>query len=146
MIATIFPVLIGQKSFAKFICKRKDCQNIYSTFEILNISFFPLWLLFRHPRKAWVAGKVNGQTSLRLKGKPCFTSLCKVWISLGSEIPPGKDSIITSLESIKMQRIIYFALVRPQDNECYGSKDVFGLVIALDGLVGFKSSLGIRTK
>jgi len=45
-----------------------------------------------------------------------------------------------------MQRIIYFALVRPQDKECNDSKDVFGLVIALDGLVGFKSSLGIRMK
>lgn len=138
----IFLGLIGQISFAKFICKRKHCQNIYSTLEILNISFFPMW----HPREARVAGKVNGQTSLRLKEKPCFTSLCKVWISLGSDIPPGKDSIITSPESIKMQRIIYFALVRPQDNECCDSKDVFGLVIALDGLVGFKSSLGIRTK
>lgn len=67
-------------------------------------------------------------------------------MSLGSDIHLGKDSIITSLESIKMQRIIYFALVRPQDNKCYDSKDVFGLVNALDGLVGFKSSLGIRMK
>lgn len=149
--ATIIPVLIWQMSFAEFICKWKHCQNIYSALEIQNISFipseyFPMWQLFRHQRKTWIAGKVNGQISLRLKEKPCFTSLCKVWMSLGSDIPLGKDSIITSLESIKMQRIIYFALVRPQDNKCYDSKDVFGLVNALDGLVGFKSSLGIRMK